>query len=80
MSNTYDDSIRITARAREALVELGRYFGGSEERAFEVAINRLHVQLIPREEGELTDVDFCQSLPDKPEGLVESVHRLPGCN
>lgn len=80
MSNINDVSIRITERAREALAELGHYFGGSEERAVEVAINRLHVQFFPRKEGELADVDFCQSLPERSEDLVESVHGLPGCS
>lgn len=67
MSNFNGVTIRRTEPARDVLSELGRYFGGSEDRAFEVAVNRLHIHLISQKEGELVDVDFGQSLPEKPE-------------
>lgn len=79
MSNFNVFTIRLTESTRGALVELGRYFGGSEDKAVEVAINRLHARLFPRKEGELVDVDFGQSLPRNSEGEV-SVRSLPGCD
>lgn len=73
-------TVALTEHARGALAELGRYFGGSEDRAVEVAINRLHAQLCPRKEGVLADVDFGQSLPAEADGQVVSVRSLPGCD
>jgi hypothetical protein len=73
-------TIWLTEHARDALDELGRYFDGSEDRVVEVAINRLHIQLFHRKEGDLVDVDFGQSLPEEPEGQVVSVRDLSCCD
>lgn len=73
-------TVALSVHARDALAELGRYFDGSEDRAVEVAINRLHAQLCPRKEGDLADVDYGQSLPAEADGQVVSVRSLPGCD
>lgn len=64
---------------RNSLAECAIRLGVSDTVALERAVNRMYVAVMDVREGDLSQVDFTQSLPDEPLPPGATSKSLPGC-